>query len=222
MPAHRPQSGAKQTLSKPPRSKWGTRPSARRQRTAQSPSLRSLPIRDKERRLEKQSLTPSDVQVSEHSSIVQRDPGVKPFVLGLTVSHALAVRDIDEVQRGGCDEILCTGLRPDVISQMRQQPVLLGFVNPDAVGRCSIKICRSPSHVAKRAPVRSYPDAGRSIPTAAHNRSERTRGGRSRRVLANGTPQPQCLDQWLAAPASWRRQLKRPKFLRSPETRRNS
>ena len=42
----------------------------------------------------------------------------------------------------------------------------------------------------------------------------------SRRVLANGTPQPQCLDQWLAALASWRRQLKRPKFLRSTQTRK--
>ena len=39
------------------RSQRGTPPSARRQRTAQSPSLRSLPIRDKERRLEKQSPT---------------------------------------------------------------------------------------------------------------------------------------------------------------------
>ena len=49
------------------------------------------------------------------------------------VLHALAVSDIDEIERSCPDEILKAGLGPDIDAKLRQQHVPLRLIEPYAV-----------------------------------------------------------------------------------------
>ena len=48
------------------------------------------------------------------------DRGLEAALLGRHIRHALAMRDIDEVERRGGDEVLKAGLRADIVLQMGQ------------------------------------------------------------------------------------------------------
>jgi hypothetical protein len=57
---------------------------------------------------------------------------VEPPLLGLEILHALAVRDVDQIERRGGDEILRSRQRAQVVGQMQLQLMRLGLIEPNA------------------------------------------------------------------------------------------
>ena len=68
------------------------------------------------------------------------DRGIEPPILSRDIPHPLAVRNVDEVHRRRGDKILRSGLGANVTAQMRQQPVCLRLIEPNAVGHCRVDV----------------------------------------------------------------------------------